>query len=360
MVWCFPSVSVLPGESVSPVRAGGPTTTLPAFRTPPRILIPKLVRSRDAWKAKAAARKTQRKALEVRVRDLEASRDLHRQRAEQLRERVRQLEAELADATRPAPAPTTSPKNRPAPRWTLPFRRPPPRRRPRASRGPVFPWHRSGSRRRCRGGRHAAVSRHPLRDRRAGVAAAVGLRPSDAAPVARPPLGLAHRSHAPNRLDQAAGHRRRAPRRRPFCVRPLPLADLHLVAMVPREDSNRECVDPELEKAVARTGVPRQIVADGAADLQTGIERFRARHPQTASVPDAAHRAANLPKHYWESDPRRQAFTRRRNETAAAIRQTSSAYLRAPKLRNKARFMSAGAFVRFGRTGVPHEKRARS
>ena len=30
-----------------------PLTTLPAFRTPPRIIIPKVVRSRDAWKAKS-------------------------------------------------------------------------------------------------------------------------------------------------------------------------------------------------------------------------------------------------------------------------------------------------------------------
>ncbi len=85
--------------------------TLAAFRTPPRILIPKLVRSRDAWKAKATTRKTQRKALEIRVRDLDASRELHRQRAEQLQQRVTQLEAELDELKRPAPAPTTSPKN---------------------------------------------------------------------------------------------------------------------------------------------------------------------------------------------------------------------------------------------------------
>ena len=85
-------------------------TTLAAFRTPPRILIPKLVRSRDAWKAKATTRKAQRKALEIRVRDLEASRDLHRQRAEQLQERVTQLEAERADAKRPAPAPLAPPQ----------------------------------------------------------------------------------------------------------------------------------------------------------------------------------------------------------------------------------------------------------
>ena len=86
-------------------------TTPPTFRTPPRILIPKLVRSRDAWKAKAADRKAQRKALEIRVRDLEASRDRHRQLAEQLRRRVAQLERQLVEARRPAPAPAPAPKN---------------------------------------------------------------------------------------------------------------------------------------------------------------------------------------------------------------------------------------------------------
>lgn len=88
-----------------------PTRSACQFQTPPRILIPKLVRSRDAWKAKAAQRKAQRKALEIRVRDLEASRDLHRQRAEQLQKQVDQLEAELANAKRPAPTPTDSPQN---------------------------------------------------------------------------------------------------------------------------------------------------------------------------------------------------------------------------------------------------------
>lgn len=86
-------------------------TTAAAYRTPPRILIPKLVRSRDAWKAKADERKKQRKALQIRVRDLEASRDLHRQRAEQLRQRVAQLEAQLDAAPTPAPTLAAPQKN---------------------------------------------------------------------------------------------------------------------------------------------------------------------------------------------------------------------------------------------------------
>ena len=46
-----------------------------AFRTPPRILIPKLVASRDGWKTKAGERKRRLKAARIRIRDLQASRD---------------------------------------------------------------------------------------------------------------------------------------------------------------------------------------------------------------------------------------------------------------------------------------------
>ena len=88
-------------------------STATRFKTPPRILIPKLVRSRDAWKAKANARKDQRKTLEIRVRDLEASRELHRLRAEQLLLHNQQLQLQLdsARAAVAAPAPVNAPKN---------------------------------------------------------------------------------------------------------------------------------------------------------------------------------------------------------------------------------------------------------
>jgi len=53
-----------------------PTTTRSAsnFSTPPRILIPKLVRSRDQWKAKATARKQQYRKEQIHSRDLKISR----------------------------------------------------------------------------------------------------------------------------------------------------------------------------------------------------------------------------------------------------------------------------------------------
>ncbi len=135
----------------------------------------------------------------------------------------------------------------------------------------------------------------------------------------------------------------------PFGQRPLGLADLELIALVPMTTSNQQVIDAELEKAVARTGVPRQILCDGASDLHKGIARFRTRHPETRAVTDAAHHTANLLRHYWEKDPRWQEFTRLMHQTATVLRQSQAAYLLAPKLRNKARFMSVGVFVRFGR-----------
>jgi uncharacterized protein (DUF3084 family) len=58
-----------------------PTQAAPAFRSPPRILIPKLVESRDKWKAKAGRRKKELKKAQIRARDLAASRKGWKERA---------------------------------------------------------------------------------------------------------------------------------------------------------------------------------------------------------------------------------------------------------------------------------------
>jgi hypothetical protein len=77
------------------------TITKGDFRTPPRILIPKLVDSRDKWKAKATARKRQYRQEKIRSRDLLCSRQLWKERAlaaeQQLLEVHQQLQRTAAD-----------------------------------------------------------------------------------------------------------------------------------------------------------------------------------------------------------------------------------------------------------------------
>jgi molecular chaperone GrpE (heat shock protein) len=84
-----------------------PTQPPPAsdFRTPPRILIPKLVRSRDKWKAKATARKHQLHKEKIHSRDLALSRQRWKDRAvaaeqklQELQEQLQRTQADLAQA----------------------------------------------------------------------------------------------------------------------------------------------------------------------------------------------------------------------------------------------------------------------
>ena len=72
------------------------------FQTPIRILLPKLLKSRDEWKAKSHNRKAQLKAAKIKIRDLSASRDMWRERTEQLQEQTQQIQvrAECAERER--------------------------------------------------------------------------------------------------------------------------------------------------------------------------------------------------------------------------------------------------------------------
>lgn len=70
------------------------------FRTPVRILMPKLLKSRAGWKAKSDRRKAQLKAAKIKIRDCSASRDRWRQRTERLEEEASQLRQRLEQAER--------------------------------------------------------------------------------------------------------------------------------------------------------------------------------------------------------------------------------------------------------------------
>jgi len=76
----------------------GATLDFPTFQTPARILIPKLVASRAGWKGKAGERKRRLKAAQIRVRDLEASRQRWHDRADAAERQAVELGQQLAQA----------------------------------------------------------------------------------------------------------------------------------------------------------------------------------------------------------------------------------------------------------------------
>ena len=73
----------------------GAAFTTQTFRTPARILIPKLVVSRDGWKTKAGERKRRLHAARIRSRDLEASRERWQARAGEAERQLAELKCQL-------------------------------------------------------------------------------------------------------------------------------------------------------------------------------------------------------------------------------------------------------------------------
>jgi hypothetical protein len=83
--------------------------------------------------------------------------------------------------------------------------------------------------------------------------------------------------------------------------------------------------------------------------VKKGSERFAQRHPNTAVTYDAAHHGAIVLQRRFEADPRWSEFVARLGQVKARIQQTSDAFLLAPSLRPKARYMNLAALLRWGR-----------
>jgi hypothetical protein len=135
--------------------------------------------------------------------------------------------------------------------------------------------------------------------------------------------------------------------------------DVRLLHLAPMERSAGPAVRRELKKVIARTGVPRQIVSDGGADLKKGIELFRQAHPRTTHTYDITHKVACLLKKELEADPAWEQFISESNLARRGLALTSAGFLVPPALKTKARYMNLDSLVGWGRKALAYLKRLR-
>jgi hypothetical protein len=124
---------------------------------------------------------------------------------------------------------------------------------------------------------------------------------------------------------------------------------MHVIAVIPVEQSTGEIVDAQLEPATLRIGIPRQIVSDGGSDVKKGAALFAGRHPQTAVTYAAAHHGAIVLKRRFEGDPQWSEYIGRLGQVKSRIQQTVDAFLTSPSLRPKARYMNIESLLKWSR-----------
>jgi len=134
----------------------------------------------------------------------------------------------------------------------------------------------------------------------------------------------------------------------PSADRCLSHEDVEPIELAPVKKSNGEVVYQQLEQAVAKTGVPREIISDHGTDLNAGIEKFCQQHPQTSPLYDIKHKTAAVLKRELDQDANWNTFTQLANQTKHQVQQTALAALFPPNQKTKARYLNVDVLVTWG------------
>ncbi len=135
----------------------------------------------------------------------------------------------------------------------------------------------------------------------------------------------------------------------PAVGQPLRHEDVEPIALEPVKESNGEVVYHQLKEAAKKTGVPKEIISDHGPDLSKGIELFCQEHPETCAVYDIKHKRAALLKRELDQEPKWKAFIGQASQTKVSLQQTALAWLAPPNQRSKARSMSVGEIIEWGK-----------
>ncbi len=127
-------------------------------------------------------------------------------------------------------------------------------------------------------------------------------------------------------------------------------AEVEPIALVPVQQSNGKLVYQQLDQAIARTGVPREIISDHGTDLKTGIQTFCQAHPETSPIYDIKHKTATVLKHELAHDADWLRFSDWANQTGRRVQQTALVALAPPHPKTKARYLNLAELVRWGQT----------
>ncbi|MEW5717588.1 MAG: hypothetical protein AB1817_03065 [Chloroflexota bacterium] len=125
--------------------------------------------------------------------------------------------------------------------------------------------------------------------------------------------------------------------------------DVEPIELVPVRHSNGTVVYQQLEQAVSKTGLPREILSDHGTDLQAGIAQFCQQHPQTSAIYDIKHKTAAILKRELEHDADWCRFTQLANQSKQRLQQTALAAWAPPHQKTQARYLNVEVLVAWGR-----------
>lgn len=135
---------------------------------------------------------------------------------------------------------------------------------------------------------------------------------------------------------------------------PLCHEDMEVLAVVPGEEWKRENVAEVYQETADRCGLPRAIESDGAVELREPVEMLENRGKNPLALRDPKHFLANRFEALLTRDPQYQAFVKQLSGTRSALQQTELAHFIPRAFKMKARFMNLAPTLEWASTVLWH------
>ena len=118
--------------------------------------------------------------------------------------------------------------------------------------------------------------------------------------------------------------------------RPLEHQDMHVLALIPVEQSNGEIVHGQFKELASKVGVPKCILSDHGSDLKKGSELFLREHPDVLICYDIVHAVSRMMQRLLSRDDRWDDYRKACCQCANLTRQSGMSHLKPPKPKTKA------------------------
>ena len=126
--------------------------------------------------------------------------------------------------------------------------------------------------------------------------------------------------------------------------------DVHLLTVRPGTAWKREDMGLIYCELAKQYGIPRAVLCDGAVELRDGAQSLQKQRPDTIVLQDFKHKEATFLKVTMGDHPRFAEFNTHLGKTRSAIQQTELAHLTPPAQKPKARFMNLASTLDWAAT----------
>lgn len=132
--------------------------------------------------------------------------------------------------------------------------------------------------------------------------------------------------------------------------------DVEVLTIKIMSSTRGELIKEILVELAEKIGIPQQIISDKGSDLFKGIKLYQSENMELRHSHDLTHKMALLMKKELESDNKYLSFIKKCHQSRQKLQQTKNSYLMSPNQRSKSRYLNLDDLIKWGKNIIKYLK----